>query len=233
MRDPTSDDLAPLVCANPRRTVEQVLGLACGRWWERFGEVVLDPLKGRSKQKKEELERVKEELEQEEVKRDYGRHIKLADRRDELKREIKSLREEIEDKTEKGKELRSQIEAWACPEAATWESWLMTQPLFDGAASLDGKRRPPGTIAEFVAQESAYSPDINDGVRVNIAPLQKAGLLHADVLDFKDADKAIADRAEWRADERRWVREGKLPRPGWWPTANENSATENATGAKI
>ena len=28
---------------------------------------------------------------------------------------------------------------------------------------------------------------------------------------------AIADRAGWRADERRWVREGRLPRPGWWP----------------
>jgi len=31
-------------------------------------------------------------------------------------------------------------------------------------------------------------------VRVNIAPLQKAGLLTADVLAGKDADKAIADR---------------------------------------
>ena len=30
-----------------------------------------------------------------------------------------------------------------------------------------------------------------------------------------DAQKAIADRAHWRADERRWVREGVLPRCGW------------------
>jgi len=67
-----------------------------------------------------------------------------------------------------------------------------------------------------VAQESAYVPDLNDGVRVNIAPLQKADLLAADVLDRKDVDKAIADRAEWRGDERRWVREGKLPRPELW-----------------
>jgi len=146
--------------------------------------------------------------------------MKLADRRDKLKREMKRLKEEIEDKTDKGKELRSEIEAWSCPEAGMWEDWLGTQSLFDGVASLDGKRKPPVTIAEFVAQESAYAPDINDGVRVNIAPLQKAGLLHADVLDFKDVDKAIADRAEWRAHERRWVREGKLPQPGWWPTAN-------------
>jgi hypothetical protein len=43
-----------------------------------------------------------------------------------------------------------------------------------------------------------------------------SGLLAADVLARKDVDKAIADRAGWRADERRWVREGKLPKPGWW-----------------
>lgn len=55
-------------------------------------------------------------------------------------------------------------------------------------------------------------------MRVNIAPLQQARLLAADVLATKDVDKTIADRAEWRADERRWCREGRLPRPGWWPT---------------
>jgi hypothetical protein len=54
---------------------------------------------------------------------------------------------------------------------------------------------------------------------VNIAPLQKAGILAHDVLAAKDVDKAIADRAEWRADERRWCRQGVLPRPGWWPEA--------------
>jgi hypothetical protein len=52
-------------------------------------------------------------------------------------------------------------------------------------------------------------------VRVNIAPLQLAGLLAGDVLKAPDAKKALADRARWRADERRWVREGKLPRCGW------------------
>ena len=33
---------------------------------------------------------------------------------------------------------------------------------------------------------------------------------------LKYIEKAIADRAQWRADERRWYREGKLPQPGWW-----------------
>jgi hypothetical protein len=73
----------------------------------------------------------------------------------------------------------------------------------------------PGKEA-FMHQEQAYDPDINDGVRVNIAPLQKYGLLAADVLAQKDVDRAIEDRAVWRADERRWCREGKLPKPGWW-----------------
>jgi len=92
---------------------------------------------------------------------------------------------------------------------------LADEPL-DRCCSLDGKRLHPTTTADLIAQESAYVPDINDGVRVNIAPLQNAGLLAADVLAKKDVDKAIADRANWRADERRWVREGKLPQPGWW-----------------
>jgi len=94
---------------------------------------------------------------------------------------------------------------------------LLESETLDRWCSLDGKRPHPTTTADVIAQESAYAPDINDGVRVNIAPLQKAGLLAADVLAKKDVDKAIADRAQWRVDERRWVREGKLPQPGWWP----------------
>ncbi|MBK7201973.1 hypothetical protein [Candidatus Amarolinea dominans] len=82
-------------------------------------------------------------------------------------------------------------------------------------ARLTGSSRSADREA-LERQETAYIPDLNDGVRVNIAPLQKAGLLAADVIAGKDVEKAIADRAEWRADERRWCREGKLPRPGWW-----------------
>lgn len=67
-----------------------------------------------------------------------------------------------------------------------------------------------------MAQEQKYDPDLKDGVRVNIAPLQKAGLLAADVLAAKDVEKAIADRAQWRADERRCCPEGELPQLGWW-----------------
>ncbi len=95
------------------------------------------------------------------------------------------------------------------------EKLLSAEPL-DAWTSRDGRALSPETREAFLLQEQRYDPDLNDGVRVNIAPLQKAGLLAADVLDAKDLEKAIADRAVWRADERRWCREGKLPRPGWW-----------------
>jgi hypothetical protein len=68
--------------------------------------------------------------------------------------------------------------------------------------------------ATLLAQEQAWRVDINDGVRVNIAPLQGAGLLAGDVLAAKELPKAIADRARWLSDERRWVRAGELPRCG-------------------
>lgn len=73
----------------------------------------------------------------------------------------------------------------------------------------------PADHAALQRREEAWQVDINDGVRVNIAPLQLAGVLAKDVLDNKDAKKALGDRVRWRADERRWVREGKLPRCGW------------------
>ncbi|KPV54872.1 hypothetical protein SE17_01110 [Kouleothrix aurantiaca] len=73
----------------------------------------------------------------------------------------------------------------------------------------------PTERADLARQERAWRVDLNDGVRVNIAPVQLAGLLVSDVLKAVDARKAIADRARWRSDERRWVRAGKLPRCGW------------------
>lgn len=103
---------------------------------------------------------------------------------------------------------------------------IADKETIDKWASRDGKAAPPSSRDAFVAQERRYDPDINDGVRVNIAPLQKAGLLAADVLATKDLEKAISDRAEWRADERRWCREGKLPRPGWWSQVEHADTAE-------
>jgi len=121
------------------------------------------------------------------------------------------------------KELDTKLEkvinnGFGCP---LLEKIITREPL-DKWTSEDGKSPPPANQDQFYIQEKAYNPDLNDGVRVNIAPLQKAGLLAADVLSKKDVDKAIRDRAEWRADERRWCREGKLPQPGWWKEKGES-----------
>jgi hypothetical protein len=50
-----------------------------------------------------------------------------------------------------------------------------------------------------------YEPSIDDGVRVNVAPLQKLGLLASPVLAPKDVDRAIADRNRWREDDKEQI----------------------------
>jgi hypothetical protein len=212
--DPTSKELAPLVCHEAKSMVESSLKLGCDRWWKPLDAAVLEPLRQEIKTSKVEIEKIDDELKTEGLP--FQRRNEIGERKHELKEKIKSLRSDHDEKSDRARKVRSQVELWVCPEAETWEAGLSAQPLFDAVTSLDGQRPPPPSIADFITQESRYAPDINDGVRVNIAPIQKAKLLHAVVLDPKDADKAIADRAEWRADERRWVREGKLPQPGWW-----------------
>ena len=55
-----------------------------------------------------------------------------------------------------------------------------------------------------------------------------------------DTATPIADRARWRADERRWVRDGKLPRGGWMPDTvpesprwTERAPEREAEGARL
>ena len=213
--DPDARSLAAVIGTQSVQMVKQAISLACDVWFGDLDSHVLRPAL-------DEINELKAQVtEQEEKLNDLGAHETRA--RYDVEQAIKSLKARIKKLTKarneqrkKAKELREHIEGWTYPEAAGWTEWLGTQPLFDRFASSDGQKSQPRTIADFVAQESRYDPDINDGVRVNIAPLQKAGLLAADVLAAKDVDKAIADRADWRADERRWCREGKLPRPGWW-----------------
>jgi hypothetical protein len=83
-----------------------------------------------------------------------------------------------------------------------------------GARIAGGKA--PSTPDSFRAQETRYEPHIDDGVRANIAPLQRAVLLATEVLGAKDVEAAIVDRAKWRMEERRLCREGKLTEPRWW-----------------
>ncbi len=100
-------------------------------------------------------------------------------------------------------------QGFACPEL---QRFVTLEPL--DRWSGDGYLAPANRD-ELLRTEQAWRVDINDGVRVNIAPLQLAGALANDVLKPADAKKALADRARWRADERRWVRVGTLPRCGW------------------
>ena len=116
---------------------------------------------------------------------------------------------ELEDFAERLRQVEES--GFACPDL---DDYLDQEPL--DRWSGDGVFAPANR-AELRAAEQAWQVDINDGVRVNIAPLQQAGLLVSNVLGTKDMRKAIPDRARWRSDERRWVREGKLPRCGWLP----------------
>jgi hypothetical protein len=220
--DPTPSELAVLICPEAASMQARALFLGCEVWWSQLDETVFAPLKEQIKQLKAEQKECEATLKSE-PEPDEATTRKLKARVKELKAKVKSLDKELKEQTTKAKGARKQIEAWKSDEPATWGEWLAEQPMFDRISSLDHRRPAPKTIAEFVAQESLYAPDINDGVRVNIAPLQKAGVLAADVLAAKDLDKAIADRAEWRSDERRWVREGKLPQPGWWPEETQNA----------
>ena len=213
--DPTPISLAAVICAETDRMTATALDFVCAEWMHEWDTHVVDPLRTRIAAANDALDTLAGELETLD-RRNTTRVEEIAREQKRLRAEVKSLKAEIKTKTEKAGQLAASIRKWTSPELAKWESWLASGPLFDEVSTLDGHRAAPVTIRDFVQQESFYAPDLNDGVRVNIAPLQRAGLLPADVIAGKDVDKAIADRAEWRADERRWVREGKLPQCGWW-----------------
>jgi hypothetical protein len=212
--DPTAKDLAVLICAESDAMLTDALKCACRVWWKRFDAAILKAISEEIRDAKKELKLLKERSLDPKVNVKEQPDIKR--KTNALKLDVKSWQQELALKSGQGQAVREAIESWQCPESLTWETWLAEQEMYDQLSSLNGKRPPPQTVAEFIRQESLYQPDINDGVRVNIAPLQKVGLLMADVLAGKDVDKAIADRAVWRDDERRWCREGKLPKPGWW-----------------
>jgi hypothetical protein len=212
--DPTAKDLAGVICSESDAMLTEALRCACAVWWKIFYATILKPISEKIRDAKKEHQSLKEQFRH--PKGDFNEQADMNRKINAMKSDINAWQKELTFKSGQGKTVRYAIESWPCPEALTWESWLAEQPMYDQLSSLNGKRPPPQTVVEFIRQESLYQPDINDGVRVNIAPLQKAGLLAADVLAGKDVDKAIADRAVWRDDERRWCREGKLPKPGWW-----------------
>jgi len=93
---------------------------------------------------------------------------------------------------------------------------LLKKEKLDSWSSIKSDDDPPFNLDLLLDQEKFYNPNLHDGVRVNIAPIQKYGLLASNVLSKKDMDRAIEDRAKWRNDERNWCREGKLKKPGYW-----------------
>ncbi|MBA3547588.1 MAG: N-6 DNA methylase [Nannocystis sp.] len=118
-------------------------------------------------------------------------------------------------------EILAIIHTWA---TAAWQHVLSLASSFaihDEYAATGPGRPAPQDLPAFMRQEQTYIPDLNDGVRVNLAPLQIAGVLAAEVLPTKDLNKTLEDRARWRSDERRWCRGGRLPQPGWWPAGSE------------
>jgi hypothetical protein len=147
----------------------------------------------------------------------YGTELRALEGRKELSGDQATRKVQLENWIAELKDFSQVLQdvADAGFDSAALREIVKKEPL-DKWTSREGKSPQPKTGDEFYAQEKRYDPDINDGVRVNITPLQKAGLLAADVIAKKDVEKAIADRAEWRADERRWCREGKLPKCGWW-----------------
>lgn len=202
----TSAAIAELFRGRAPGMIQTALHGLCRDWQAEFDKALLEPLREQIKAADEEYRHLEDNIENKLLRKD-------------LKSKTKVLKSEIATLAAKSVGLADQICGWRCPKAEGWIEWLATRPLYDEFASHDGRRSVPKTVADFVSQESQYAPDVNDGVRVNIAPFQKAGILARDVLAAKDVDKAIADRAEWRADERRWCRQGVLPRPGWWPEA--------------
>lgn len=213
--DTPDKELTPVALAEAFRgqapsMIRKALEAVCRGWQSQFDKALLQPIREQVKAAEQEYKQLEDNIEN-----------KLS--RKDLKSRVKALKSEIASLSAKSGALAERIREWRCTEAETWLDWLAMQPLYDEFTSLDGRRPIPQTVAELISQESQYVPDVNDGVRVNIAPLQKAGILARDVLAAKDVEKAIADRAEWRADERRWCRQGVLPHPGWWPEPNAST----------
>jgi len=92
---------------------------------------------------------------------------------------------------------QSALDRRALNRAAELEEKIADVEEFDRRLGLlqEGRQREARIWVPWKSpaeQPVGWDPDINDGVRVNIAPLQRLGLLAADVLSKKDLDSLLA-----------------------------------------
>ncbi|MDD5501646.1 MAG: hypothetical protein PHH57_08245, partial [Candidatus Omnitrophica bacterium] len=127
---------------------KDALKCACEVWWKSFDSVTLKPLSEKIRDAKKELKSLKERSL--DAVSDFKELSEIKRSMDVLKRDVKVWRLELVMNAGQGQSVRDAIETWLCPEALTWEAWLAGQSMFDQLSSLDGKRRPPQTIAQFV-----------------------------------------------------------------------------------
>ena len=66
--------------------------------------------------------------------------------------------------------------------------------------SLNGVKANSSDSAEFMSLKQEYFPNINDRDRVNVASVQKTGVLAAYVMSKNDVERWITDQNKLRAD---------------------------------
>jgi hypothetical protein len=217
----TTAILAPRITDEAFHVRRKAVDGSLSRWRHRVDRKALAPLREELKATKEQTKQLRKVLRNADPTGDQTVNNGLRAQLAAHERRIAVVEKELERLTEGLKATIDPVVAWldAADQdpALTWAPWLAAQPLYDRWTSIDGARPLPASIPAFVAQECRYWPDLNDGVRVNIAPFQRAGLLAFEPLQRKDIEEALSDRITWRADERKWVRQGDLPQPGWWP----------------
>ena len=130
--------------------------------------------------------------------------------------ELRALRASVVELARFEERLRGVIVAGFGHEGLARE--LAAEPLDRFCARHDGAAVPPDRAC-WLEQEGRYLPVSDDGIRTNLAPLQRAGLLARPVLAPKQIDRAIAERARWRARARDACRAGESVQPYWWPEA--------------
>jgi len=130
--DPTSIELAALVCTASSEMTAAAVKCSCAVWWKQLDQAVFKPMKDRVKSLKEDQVELESSLEglqtQQELSLSKIGELKEAIKR--VKAEIKTINAELKTKTASAKKLREKIESWRSDEPTKWGDWLAEQPMF-------------------------------------------------------------------------------------------------------